>query len=713
MLTTRGVFRLAWIVFAMLAFSSISRAELPSPQPAQQKVDQLLKLLSDPDVKALLAAKGPNGDDDASMGASAEDFQNWADSVRMHLNEVVRAVPMVPGELSTARSTIMTEINGRRPAVILLIFATFGVLGFGAEFLFLRLVGIATRRRHADQRNPTDLPPRHHLIGRSVFLAIAPVVVFAAAIIGTFLAFSWPPLVASLLLPMLLALIAWRLITRIAGQMLGTGGVQTGDGGTLGICMLSMENAKARFWYRRVAVFAGVFLAGWAAAGIMTTLHFDPFVRADIVYAIGLGLLAVSIETVWRRPRQNPTHGHHVTRELLLTAFLCVLWFCWVAGATIPLWIGIYALILPPIFRSTRVVTKSFFTPADNVSVPGSVVVEVLVERAIRLIVIGVAAAWFATVVRSRAAGMMADEDIARMIRAGLGGIVILLAADLLWQIAKGLINMRVERAGRAGIGEVELAQSGRLLTLLPILRNFLAVLIAAVAILMALSQFGVAIGPLIAGAGIFGVAIGFGSQSLVRDVISGIFYMADDAFRVGEYIESGKFKGTVESFSLRSVRLRHGRGPIFTVPFGILGAVQNGSRDWAIDKFIISVGYDTDLALVKKLVKIIGATLLDDPELGPQIIETLKMKGVEKFGDYGIDVSFAMMTKPGQQSGIRRSAYVMIRQAFAENGIRFASPNVQVASGGGRAAEVAEVATTPVAPKLVTEKGSEINPVP
>ena len=112
--------------------------------------------------------------------------------------------------------------------------------------------------------------------------------------------------------------------------------------------------------------------------------------------------------------------------------------------------------------------------------------------------------------------------------------------------------------------------------------------MIAVLAGLMALSALGVEIGPLIAGAGVVGVAVGFGAQTLVKDVISGIFYLLDDAFRVGEYIQSGSYKGTVESFSLRSVKLRHHRGPVYTVPFGELGAVQNMSRDWVIDKFQI-----------------------------------------------------------------------------------------------------------------------------
>jgi len=361
---------------------------------------------------------------------------------------------------------------------------------------------------------------------------------------------------------------------------------------------------------------------------------------------------------------------------------------------SLALWIGIYVLILPRILKTTSTIVKSFFSGPDDAPKARNPIFEVLIERGARVIIIALAVAWLAAVVRFRASGLMEDEAASRMIRGVLGGVVILLAADLIWHMVKGLINGRIERARIEGGDEAALARSGRLMTLLPILRNFLAVLIAAIAVMMVLSGLGVAIGPLIAGAGIFGVAIGFGSQSLVRDVISGVFYMTDDAFRVGEYIQSGSYKGTVESFSIRSVKLRHHRGPIFTVPFGLLGAVQNMSRDWVIDKFLISVNYDTDIAQVKKVVKGVGAALLQDEEFGPHIIETVKMKGVEAFGDYGINLSFAMMTKPGHQSTIRRRAYAMIREAFAANGIGFASPTVQVAGNEDHAASVAAAAT-------------------
>ena len=269
-----------------------------------------------------------------------------------------------------------------------------------------------------------------------------------------------------------------------------------------------------------------------------------------------------------------------------------------------------------------------------------------------------------------------------RLARGLLSSIVILLVADLIWQVTKTLIDRRLARmAATAPPGSEEALRQARLRTLLPIFRNATFVLVAVVAVLMVLSVLGVEIGPLIAGAGIVGVAVGFGSQTLVRDIISGVFYLLDDAFRVGEYIQSGNFKGTVESLGVRSLKLRHHRGPIFTVPYGQLGAIENLSRDWVIDKVTVSVTYDTDLDKAKKIIKQIGKALAQDPEFAPHIIEPLKMQGVEKFGDFAIQLRLKMMTRPGEQFAIRRKAYALLKKAFDENGIKLAFPTVQVSS--------------------------------
>ncbi|MFS8084770.1 MAG: mechanosensitive ion channel family protein [Acidobacteriota bacterium] len=231
-----------------------------------------------------------------------------------------------------------------------------------------------------------------------------------------------------------------------------------------------------------------------------------------------------------------------------------------------------------------------------------------------------------------------------------------------------------------AGTKEV----AGRLTTVLPMLRVLAGVAILVVTVLLALSQIGVEITPLLAGAGVVGLAISFGAQTLVKDIITGAFFLVDDAFRVGEYIVSGNYKGEVEAITLRSVKLRHHRGSVYTVPFGELRAIQNMSRDWVIDKFSLGITYDSDIEMARKLIKEVGNRLAADPEHAPHILEPLKMQGVEQFGDFAVELRIKMKTRPGEQFVIRRKANAMIKKAFDENGVKFAFPTVQVAGNSG-----------------------------
>jgi len=331
---------------------------------------------------------------------------------------------------------------------------------------------------------------------------------------------------------------------------------------------------------------------------------------------------------------------------------------------------------------------------------------QVIFVRGSRAAVIILAVAWLATVWRYNPNSIAyRDPQVASIMFGLLKSIGILLIGNLLWGLIKVAIQRKLEHAAPdADLAPDETARRSRLRTLLPIFKNGLAALMLIMCGLIVLSQLGFEIAPLIAGAGIFGVALVFGSQTLVKDVISGVFYMLDDAFRVGEYIQSKSYKGTVEGFSLRAVRLRHHRGPVYTVPSGELGAVQNMSRDWGVVKFRISVSYEIDVEQVRKLTKKIGVTLMDDPELGPLFIESLKMKGLEEFGEYGMNLSFGMTLRPsGLQSMARRRANIMIRHAFKENGIEFATPSVQV---GGDDRQTAAAAST--AARVQKQKSAE-----
>jgi small-conductance mechanosensitive channel len=529
--------------------------------------------------------------------------------------------------------------------------------------------------------------------------AVGLVAAFALGSVGAFLAFDWPPLLREMVFGYLLVFLVIRVAIVVGHFLLAP------QHERFRIC--PAHTAAARFWCRRFAVFVGWFAFGYVEIGLLTTLGLSPAGRELVAYVLGLGLLAIALETVWRRPvapaeaTEAPALAtHHLGRgaqNALLSIGIVLLWVLWVLHAMASFWLVLVVITLPLALGVTCRAVQHLLRPPGSQEVsegpPG--VIAISLERGMRaLLFIGAAAvlAWgWGIDLAHLAAG---DDMLTRLAHGVLSAIIILLVADVLWHAMKTAIDRKLAESADPGQPSTDEARRrSRLRTLLPIFRNILFVVVITVAVLMALSAMGVPITPLVAGAGVFGIALGFGAQTFARDIIAGMFYLVDDAFRVGEYIQSGNYKGTVEGFSIRSVRLRHHRGPVYTVPFSLLGAVQNQSRDWVIDKIAIGVTYDSDLTLARKLIKQIGLELQKDPEFAPLILEPLKMQGVDNLGDFAVQIRAKMMTLPGEQFVIRRQAYAMIKKAFDENGIKFAFPTVQVAGEGDTSAATAAVA--------------------
>lgn len=262
----------------------------------------------------------------------------------------------------------------------------------------------------------------------------------------------------------------------------------------------------------------------------------------------------------------------------------------------------------------------------------------------------------------------------------------------LIYELVNVQINLRLSRemTGSAPTPE-ERAEAGgeggppggmgasRLATVLPLIRWVALGSIIGFTLLLAMSQAGVDIAPLLAGAGVFGLAIGFGAQTLVKDVVSGLFFLVDDAFRQGEYIDVGGTLGTVEKISIRSVQLRHHRGAVHTIPYGEIAKVTNFSRDWVIVKLKFTVPFGTDPNKVKKIFKTIGKDMEAMPEFKNDFMQPFKSQGVLEFDDVGIVLRGKFMARPGTQFMIRKEIFNRIHSAFAEAGIEFARREVRV----------------------------------
>ena len=272
-------------------------------------------------------------------------------------------------------------------------------------------------------------------------------------------------------------------------------------------------------------------------------------------------------------------------------------------------------------------------------------------------------------------------------VRPALEAALTVVAAWILWTALSAVIDEKMPPPAAPGDEDETPGSASRLDTLLPLLRNTLLIGLAVVAVIVALATLGLDIGPLLAGLGVLGIAVGFGAQSLVRDVISGIFFLMEDAFRVGEYIDTGRLRGTVEGMSLRSVRLRHQNGQVHTIPFGQVQSVTNYSRDWSVVKFNLHLEPTADIETVRKTVKRVGEELLDDPEIGPEFIQPLKMQGVVDVLQTALVVRCKFTATPARPTYLQRLALRRLIDAFSTAEIHFAAPNVTVQLASASAA--------------------------
>lgn len=262
--------------------------------------------------------------------------------------------------------------------------------------------------------------------------------------------------------------------------------------------------------------------------------------------------------------------------------------------------------------------------------------------------------------------------------------LLVVLIGYVLLAVVNAFIQRRLDEELPQDGEEEEMEEGGaggsRIVTLLILLRKFLTITIVVIAGLMILSALGVNIGPLIAGAGVIGLAIGFGAQTLVKDIISGVFFLIDDAFRVGDYVQVAGTKGTVEQISIRSLRLRHPRGQVNFIPFGDIATVTNLSRDYIITKLDFRVRYDTDVEKVRKIIKKkVYKEIMKDPELANKLLDKIKSQGVREMDDSAMIMRVKYKTRPGDQFVIRKHVYQLMREAFQEAGIEFAHRNVTV----------------------------------
>jgi len=250
---------------------------------------------------------------------------------------------------------------------------------------------------------------------------------------------------------------------------------------------------------------------------------------------------------------------------------------------------------------------------------------------------------------------------------------LVLVGALVAWEVVSGLIERFL--AGGSKNGQ-RIERSARIRTLLPLLRNAFMIVLLTFVGLIVLSELGVNIAPLLAGAGVIGLAIGFGSQTLVKDVITGLFILFEDTIAVGDVVDvGGGHSGVVEAISIRTIRLRDVRGAVHTVPFSEVQTVLNMTKDFGFAVIDASVDYTADIDQVTEVLRRVGAELQADPQFEGSILEPIDIFGLDQFGPSAIVIRGRIKTRPGKQWAVARAYNRLMKQRFDELGIEIPFP--------------------------------------
>jgi small-conductance mechanosensitive channel len=565
--------------------------------------------------------------------------------------------------LYTASSDALMSGDGVRAFTYLLILL---LVGGAVEWLYWTY---AFAPYSALQATPVS-SPRQALrlaLRRFVFLG-AGLLLFTVAAIGASAAFAWPRGVHELVVAATLLVLVLRLAWAGVAIVLAPGHPQ--------LRLVPVEPRRAR-WLAAAAMAVVLLLAlmgfvpelleriadaGRAAAAL----------RLVIATLAALLLIAAAFAFIGRPPRAAGSGSRwtppRLSRPFVAALAIIAVYAIWLLNSTSTALIVAIVAVVIALQMGLRELIFFFWNDTGDAGLIPSIVLSA-VRFVVVLLGLGACAIALDTPVTELATS---EKPLVLFGLRLLGVAALVLLTNLVWIAIKTTIDHRLSQI-KPAVAHDEPGPGARLLTLLPLLRVTAAVLLTVLLVMSSLWALGIEITPLLAGAGVVGLALGFGAQALVRDVIAGIFFLAEDAFRIGEYIESGTTtKGTVERITLRTVALRHHNGPLIFVPYGSLGTVRNTSRDWVIEKFNIPLPIGVDSEKIRKMVKKIGDDMMADPEVGHLLIEPLKGKLYRI--DPGVKIfRCKFRTAPGKQFDVRAQALKRIEASLKAMGVGFA----------------------------------------
>jgi small-conductance mechanosensitive channel len=707
-------FRLiVWLIAFVFAvgFASVGMAAEPEPATSPENLEKLVETLEDKDrraalvgdLRALIVAQQGSAEVAEPPGLGTRILEELTQRVGTVSEQLVVAAAVVfdlPAVFRTVREGLTD------PATRTLWFDVLGklVLVLAAGIIAEMLARLALRRPRGaiESRADDDFWLTVVLLLARTVLDLAPIAVFAAAAYGGLTLFGPDQTGRLAAITLINASVLARGVTAVARMLLAP---RIAD---LRLFPVGDETANYLFvWIKRLAnlTIYGTFLLH---ASRLLGLH--PAANNALLKALGLAVSLLLVMLVlqnrnavarWVRGdgegvlpvlRRRVADVWHILIIVYLAASYTV-WALEISGgfefvlrATV---LTVMIIVLGRLMELSlrKVVTRAFALGRDlNARLPG------LEERANRylpvvqsaargvlymLIVFAVLQAWGLDIF-----SWIASEG-GRFVLGRVIMIVLIVSLALVaWEVVSALIERYLAGTDAAGNA---VTRSQRARTLLPLLRNVLSVVLAVVVTMTVLSELGLNIAPLLAGAGVVGLAIGFGAQTLVKDVITGIFILVEDSISAGDVVEVAGHSGVVEAVTIRTLRLRDVSGTIHTVPFSEVSSIKNLTRDYSYAFMEIGVAYREDIDSVIAVIETLGAEIRADPAFADRILEDIQVQGLDRFDDSAVIIRARIKTKPLQQWGVRRAFNLRMKRRFDELGIEIPFPHQTIYFGEDR----------------------------
>jgi len=663
---------------------------IENDQTRQQLLDQ---------IRALIAVEketAPKRDERPISVRLAEGATKTVEEASQSLAEAERYFRYLPIWVAWLREVSSNPATLGRDAKAALPFVWIFGIAWLVEFLVVRL--LARVRKRSENRAHGSLAARLPMSLRIAALGLCGPAAFAASALAVFFSLHPGEAIGKPAFQVFAAYITGRILMILVRMVLAP------SAPSLRLVPFSSESAHSLYvWIRRMVTVALVcyLLASIALLFGLPPVVFDGFESLLLlileVMLIVLILKNRSAVAEWIRrvdPQSAPSAAGQAIRRSLaavwhlaaifyVMAFVFIRWqrieggFTYLVRSTLLSALVVFAawLLVKGLSRTTaRVLTtaeepyRKFPSLKHRVKIYLPAVFRIIRGAVILMVILSVLEAW--------------QLDAYRWLTTPMGSHILSVFFSILLVVGVAVaiwetVNIATERylAETEKSGKTP-AQSARSRTLLPLMRKALMMVLSVIVVLIVLSEIGVHIGPLLAGAGIIGLAIGFGSQKLVQDVITGVFILVEDAVSVGDVVTVAGIGGVVEDLSIRSIRLRDLSGNVHTIPFSSVDTVTNMTKLYSYYLLNIGVAYREDTDEVANVCRQIVEEMRAEPEFGSEILEPLEVLGVDQFADSAVIIKARIKTRPIKQWIVGREFNRRMKKRFDELGIEIPFPH-------------------------------------